>query len=216
MTDFIDWPEFEGELPPSLEWLLGKLAAALGKLTGALQKDRTQLEAWYNEFYRYLVTYIQAAYMAGQDSQYIGRTESGHIYEYVKAQVDYLNNFRLVIQSAEEWNAGWNARAESYARGIVAPYWKGRTKVLPLPAIPGDMSTDCGQMCACLWEIETLDEEAGDYDAYWRLNASRVVQTEHCQNCQVRASEWAPLRIRGGRLIVDYGNSVSKEFWLHD
>lgn len=209
MSSYIppDWPEAEGELPPSLEWLLGKFLNAIHNGIGILKADMNQVGTWYEAMKRAIMTYLQAGYMAGQDSEYLWVNEQGHIYDYVKTQVDYLNNFRLVVQSAQEFNEGWNQRAESYARGIVAPYWKGRTKVLPLPAMPGDLSTDCGQLCACLWDVRTIDEEAGDYDAYWILNASRVITTEHCQDCVQRASEWAPLRIRDGRLQIPFGGA---------
>jgi hypothetical protein len=202
MTNFIpdDWPEAEGELPPSLEYLLGQFAGTINKITGQLKLGSVQLTGWYNAFRALIIRYLQAAFMAGQNNTYIGETEAGYIYEYVKTQVDFLNNFRLVIGSADEWNAQWEQRAESYARGVVSPYWKGRTKMLPLPAMPGDMSTDCGQRCACLWDIRVIDEKAGDYDCYWKLNASRVIVTEHCQDCETRAVSWNPLRIRGGEL----------------
>jgi hypothetical protein len=202
MSAFIpdDWPEFEGELPPSLEYLLGKFLSSIQKATDILRNDKTQVDSWYAAMKKAVMTFIQASFMTGQDSEYLGVDKAGRIYEYVKDQVDFLNNFRLVIQSATEWNEGWAQRAEQYARGIVAPYWKGRVKELPLPAMPGDMSTDCGQLCACLWNIETIDEETGDYDCYWELNASRIIKTEHCQDCEVRAQIWNPLLIRGGEL----------------
>lgn len=205
MSDYIpdDWPENEGELPPSLEYLLGRFADAIRGFTESLKKNPSTLMTWYNSFRQSIIAYIQAAFMAGQRSDYMGVTERGYVYDYIKAQVDYLNNFRLVIQSADEWNNQWDARAESYARGIVAPYWKGRTKYLPLPAMPGDGSTDCGQLCACLWDIKVIDEQAGDYDCYWLMNASRIVKTEHCQDCLTRSIIWTPLKIRGNELVLD-------------
>ena len=214
MSDYIpdDWPEAEGELPPSLEYLLGKCIQAIQKAIGLLKMNMNSVMTWYEAMRQAIITYIQAAYMAGQNSTYIGETEAGHIYDYVKTQVDYLNNFRLVVQSASEFNEGWLQRAESYARGIVAPYWKGRTKMLPLPAMPGDMSTDCGQLCACLWDVKVIDEKADDYDAYWLLNASRIVKTEHCQDCQTRAVVWNPLRIRGGVLQLEGPTALPSEF----
>lgn len=195
-------PESDGDLPPSLEWLLQRLRKVINKSTLQMTERILDVESWYQIMRRELALHIQSAYMAGQGSSYIGTTEAGHIYDFVKSQVGFLDNFKMVIQSAPEWQAGWNARAESYARGIVAPYWKGKTKMLPLPAVPGDLLSVCGQLCACLWDVKTIDEEAGDYDCYWRLNASRTVQTEHCPDCIVRAQSWNPLRIRGGYVQV--------------
>jgi len=113
----------------------------------------------------------------------------------VQKQLDFLDNFALEIQKTDEFEAGWDARAAMYAESIKAPYWSGRTKLLPLPALPGDGTTQCKTHCHCLWSIDTLDEDAGDYDARWIRGVS-----DSCQTCVQRAQDWAPLRIRGGVL----------------
>jgi hypothetical protein len=168
------------------------------------------LDEWHRAMETLIARYHAASFMAGQRSPLIGVTEEGYIYDYVNTQLGFLDNFALVIQSGAEWQAGWNARAEQYAKGIVSPYWKGRTKILPLPAMPGDLTTDCGQNCACLWDVVTIDDQKGDYDCYWRLNASRVIKTEHCQECTLRARDWNPLKIRDGILQLT-GTVIEKE-----
>lgn len=171
---------------------------AVGRLSLGLD-----VTAWQRFMERLLARFHTAAYMAGQDSPLISETDRGYIFEYVQRQFQFLDNFVVTIQSTGEFQRGWYNRAALYANSIIAPYWKGVTKVLPLPAMPGDLSTPCGQNCACGWEVVTLDEQAGDYDCYWRLNAFREIPPEHhCQVCPERAEQWAPLRIRGGRVQI--------------
>ena len=42
-----------------------------------------------------------------------------------------------------------------------------------------------------------VDEEKGDYDAYW-VRGKR----DSCQTCLERAAQWSPLEIREGVLIT--------------
>jgi hypothetical protein len=51
--------------------------------------------------------------------------------------------------------------------------------------------------CGCEWEIEVIDEDNGDYDAYWRLG-----KLKNCQTCLERAAQWSPLEIRGSELLI--------------
>jgi hypothetical protein len=114
----------------------------------------------------------------------------------VSAQADFLADFAIEIQSADQFWQGWNARAESYAGGIKNPYWQGATDMLPLPAMPGDGTSACLGNCTCGWRIDPIDETKGDYDCYWELESG----SDHCQQCTERARQWAPLQIRDFRL----------------
>lgn len=122
---------------------------------------------------------------------------------WLAGQIDYLDGFYGAIQANRdaggEFTPAWNGRARMYATSIIAPFWYGATAGLPLPALPGDGSSDCGQADACGWVIDWIDRASGDADCYWRLNQTRVV-TEHCQQCVERADKWNPLRVRAWRL----------------
>ncbi|KPV42211.1 hypothetical protein SE17_44475, partial [Kouleothrix aurantiaca] len=85
-------------------------------------------------------------------------------------------------------------RAQLYANSIQTPYWRGVTRLLPLPAMPGDGTSPCLTHCRCAWDVTALEGEQ-NYDCTWTLG-----DTEHCQVCKQRAVEWAPLRIRNGEL----------------
>lgn len=199
------------KLPKSLQLLLAKLKQAIRDLMDDFEAGDETPKTWLDTMKSLVTRFITASFMSGQESPLVGVSEQGWIYEYVKAQVEFLDNFYLSIVSAPEFQEGWKQRAESYANSIVAPYWKGTTKMLPLPAMPGDMTTPCGQLCACLWDIVTIDEAKNDYDCYWKLNASREVETEHCQPCEQRAVEWNPIKVRDGRLIMPQGEA-GKEY----
>ncbi len=94
-------------------------------------------------------------------------------------------------ENEESFPPKWRARAEMYAAATVASYYEGELWGIPLPAMPGDGSTFCLTRCKCHWRIETIDEKAGDWDAYRAL-----IPTEHSQTCRDRAERWKPRQIR--------------------
>jgi hypothetical protein len=181
-------------MPDALAALIEKLAALIARATSALQAAPSTAPEWETTVGQLLTRYSIAAMMAGKGSGTITPREQAVIDATVAAQLGYLRNFTVEIQNAKEWQAGWDARAESYATSIKVPYWVGRTKMLPLPAMPAQ-GTQCMGNCKCQWQVNTIDEGAGDYDAYWIRHAS-----DSCQTCVERAGQWNPVQIRGGEL----------------
>lgn len=185
-------------MPDSLEWLITRLESLMSGLTldvaGELS-DPAALEAWQRQVERLLTRYSLAAYMVGNGSSELTDAARGVVSGAVQAQLDFADGFRLDMQDAAEWQAGWEARARQYARSIKVPYWQGRTRVLPLPAMPAQ-GTQCLTACGCRWRIVPVDEAAGDYECYWELGKKK-----NCQTCIQRAREWHPLRIQGGVLV---------------
>jgi hypothetical protein len=133
--------------------------------------------------------------MAGVGSDVLPPAVRSQLVAGVQAQFAFLDGFAIEIQDTDEYMAGWNARADMYAKSIKTPYWQGRTRMLPLPAMPAE-GTQCLTNCGCSWEIVTIDEEAGDYDCYWRRG-----KDDSCQTCIARAQNWSPLQVRGGVLL---------------
>src|SRR5688500_3201884 len=76
----------------------------------------------------------------------------------VAVQLRCLGKFALTVQSAGQWERGWQARAQMYAESIKSPYWRGRTKLLPLPAMPGDGTSQCLTRCRCAWDISEVED----------------------------------------------------------
>lgn len=181
---------------PKLDKLISRLSVLIGTATDALEADQSRADDWYDEIARQLRRYSLAGFLGGYGGQSIPRTADSKIAADVKTQLDFLQAFKVEIQDAAEWQAGWNARAEMYARSIQVPYWRGRTKMLPLPAMPGDGTSQCLTNCRCAWNVVPVDEVAGDYDAYWVYGATE----RHCQICREREGQWSPVQIRGGVL----------------
>lgn len=180
---------------PALDRLIRRLSLLIGAATTALEQDMGQADDWYDEIARQLTRYHTAAYLAGASTQELTDAARRVVNADVQTQLKFLNLFKIEVQDAAEWQAGWNARAEMYARSIQTPYWRGATKLLPLPAMPGDGTTACLSNCRCAWDVQELDGE-NNYDCYWRYGATE----RHCQGCRQRASEWAPLQIRAGEV----------------
>ena len=182
---------------PKLDKLVTRLSVLISAATDALESDPDRLQDWYDEIARQLRRYSLASYLAGADTTKPTTAADKALAADIKTQLDFLSQFRAEIHDAAEWQAGWNARAEMYAKSIQVPYWRGATKMLPLPAMPGDGTTQCLTNCKCAWNVIPVDEDAGDYDAYWIYGATE----RHCQTCRERQSQWAPLQIRGGELL---------------
>lgn len=181
-------------LPSALERLLAKLSTAIGGLTADLEGNAIDVDAWKAGMERELTKHAAAAYLAGARQTTLDELARRRVSGVVAAQVEFLDRFAVEIQAAGAFERGWIKRAESYSDSIITPYWAGRTKVLPLPALPGEGS-QCGTRCKCLISVETIDADAGSYNARWVIHSGSP-----CQTCVQRAADWNPLEIRGGVL----------------
>lgn len=179
---------------PALDRLMRRLTLLIGEATAALEQDKSNVEAWEQEIAAQLRRYSAAAYLAGADTADLSGAARRLVEQDIATQLAFLGQFALEIQGAAEWQAGWNARAAMYARSIQVPYWRGATRLLPLPAMPGDGSTACLTNCGCAWDVQAVGEDS--YDAYWRR-----AKSDSCQGCVQREQEWAPLQIREGVLV---------------
>lgn len=187
--------EADADLPRPLSWLLRELKRRLAGLFDDLRAGHLTPTEWRNQVKKVLAEHHLAAIMAGLGTEVIPAKAWGGLVDNINFQVEFLNNFKIEIQDDAEFRPGWEQRAASYAESIKVPYWTGRTKVLPLPAMPGEGS-QCLQGCNCQWDVKPVNAQNGDYDCYWRLEPG----SDHCQTCLERAAQWKPLRIRDGIL----------------
>jgi hypothetical protein len=179
--------------PRPLQWLIDRLSRLVSTATDALEQGGSVID-WRDTVARLLTRYSAAALQAGQNGAPLDEAGKAAVVKQVQAQIGFLDGFAAEIQDAPQFEQGWKARAEMYAKSIAAPYWSGRTKMLPLPALPGDGTTQCKTNCGCSWDVQELEGD-GNYDAYWRLG-----KAENCQTCLQRAADWSPLRIRQGEV----------------
>jgi hypothetical protein len=177
-----------------LQKLLAALEAQINQLMGALASGALSAEEWAERFSSELATYHQAALLAA--GQPLNDAAAAWLARNVGTQLQFLHDFQLVVQDADEYQAGWRARAQMYGDAIGASYEAGRTRMLPLPALPRDGTTLCLTNCKCVLDIQWIDEAKGDADVYWRMSAG-----ESCSTCKARARLWAPLRFRDGRVV---------------
>lgn len=179
---------------PKLDRLIRRLTLLIGAATDALEQEPSKVFAWRDEVASQLHRYHQAAYLAAGGPE----TPAGRkaVEQNIATQLAFLGQFAVEIQGAEAWQAGWNARAAMYARSIQVPFNRGVTRLLPLPAMPGDGSSQCLVNCKCFWRVDWIDEANGDANAYWVMGGTE----HHCQTCPQRAAEWNPLQVRNGEL----------------
>lgn len=181
----------------ALDRLIARLTRLISVATTALEGVYpARVDEWQQELARQLTRYHQAAALAGSGSPGLTPELTTAIKADLSGQLGFLGKFAIEIKDGDEWQRGWNRRAEMYAGSVQVPYWRGKTQMLPLPAMPGDGSSECLTRCRCAWDVQPLDGD-GNYDATWQLGAAE----QHCQQCAQRAADWSPLKIRNGELL---------------
>lgn len=162
---------------------------------------------WQDEMSVLVARYHAAALRAGQQDSALSEAARGLLEGMVAVQMAFLDNFGHVVRQAgpalQEYGARFRARARSYGLAIKTAYTYGDMirqtgRVWPIAAAPGQ-GTQCGQNCLCSLEYQVYDAEKGDADIFWRRHSS-----DSCQTCLERERLWSPMKIRDGRLIVDY------------
>lgn len=177
--------------------LSARVAEAIGELAKGVNAGILTADAWQAEMANLLLAGHLAAYAAGRDvaPRALTPDEERRVAEIVAGQIPYLDAFATQVD-ADGWQAAMDARAQMYGRAMRQSYERGRARGLPLPAVPGDGSTECLSNCRCAWRIRWIDRAAGDVDCHWELG-----KAEHCDDCRDRARRWSPLRIRGWEVM---------------
>jgi len=189
---------YPDDFPETLKDLLEALKAAIAALfIILLYEGMSYLETWRLEMLALLSRYHIAAYMLGSGNPNLSQGDWDIIEGYYTTQETYLNAFAAEMLTAGAIVTTLQARALMYAGAITAPYWNGNTPELQLPAYPGDGSSECLSNDRCMWDVKTLDAEAGNYDAYWVLEGVNP-DGRNCETCLERARSWNPLQIRNG------------------
>lgn len=183
-----------------LESLIARLQKLIDAATGKLIDNLSpaQIREYHTIMEELLTRYHLAAYMVGAGTQTVTGLARERVTAAVAGQLAYLEVFIDEIRDADTGDMGWSARAKMYGESIGESYWAGKTRMLPLPSLPKDGTTQCLTNCSCRWEIKWIDEKKRDADAYWRRGAQ-----DSCQTCVQRAQEWNPIRIRNGVLLSD-------------
>jgi hypothetical protein len=154
-----------------------------------------QVNEWRQGMTNAIMQHHYAAALAGAEGRPLTPTEQAQVKAIVVTQVQYLDQFAATVVDDEEFDRTSAARANMYATAVRSSYETAAAGFLPLPAMPAE-GTICMSNCKCLWRVETIDAEAGDYDAYWERHAE-----DSCQTCIARERMWSPVAIRGGVLL---------------
>ncbi len=174
--------------------IIDSILVDVEELMSHLEAGDLTATAWRDDMAAVLTRGHLASYMTGQESSEITAASMKRLLKDVTTQLSFLDNFTVEIQSAAEFQKGWNARAAMYAEQVGASAYAGKFKMWALPAMPRDGSTQCLSRCNCSWDVQELEGD-GNADAYWRLGPS-----ESCQTCLERAQQWSPLRFRNWEL----------------
>lgn len=191
-------PDLNG-LPSELQRVIRDAETPIEALSEAMQAGQITIEQWQEAMRAAIIEAFEAAGRAGADVARIVDEFQAIIDQLTDVQSAFLENFADDID-LNGWLNAYNARALMYASAAKQAYWHGDVlrqtgRFLPLPAMPAE-GTQCLSHCKCSWRIETVNAEAGDYDAFWRRNVE-----DSCQTCIEREALWSPLRIRNGEIV---------------
>lgn len=185
--------------PPKIRAIVGRLSKEIEKLIVSVSTGNMSVSQWKREAEHAIVSHMTSAFMVGRGKYSLTEDETASIAKLVQSQQSYLNGFAADMETTDwgdEFPKRWISRAISYATSVVAPFYTGMYWGIPLPAIPGDGTTQCGQSDKCTWEIVKLPGDR-NYNATWTLHPA-----EHCQTCVERARLWRNLEIRNGQLLI--------------
>lgn len=194
--------------PVKVRVVVEALSSVLESAFSSLSEGSLDVYEWKSLVESELAKHITAAFMSGRKRTKLTKAELAQINQWVQAQLSYLDRFAAELElwpDGEEYPPKFKRRALQYASSVVNPFYSGETWGIPLPAMPGDGTSQCGQNDKCTWEIVALEGE-GNWDAYWELHPA-----EHCQTCIERARLWNPLQIRNYRLLLP-DEQMAKEF----
>lgn len=188
---------------PLLESIITQFSVQAQELLDLLEAKRITPKVWRDRMAALLATYHTAAMMTGIQSTAVPPEGWAVLAETLASQYGYLNNFYTQVAAAEAFSAAWRVRADMYADSSQSSYWDGYIynkagKFLPIPAVPGDGTTQCLTRDRCKLRVVKLGEN--DFDVYWELDRG-IPDDQHCQTCLERGAQWYPLRIRDGVLM---------------
>lgn len=164
---------------PRIQAILRPLSRELAALIDSVATGSLDVLSWQREVERVLARYITASFMAGRGRFTLDESELAAVRKWVAAQTGYIDRFAMdmlndPIDEGEDFPKKWRNRAVMYATSIVQSFYGGETWGIPLPAMPGDGTSQCGQNDKCTWRIVKLSGK-GNWDAYWELHPA-----EHC------------------------------------
>jgi hypothetical protein len=174
-----------------LDALIERLKELIDLATDGLIADLSRHAEYQEIMAELLARYHTAAYLVGAGTDTVSDAAREKIVGGVASQLAFLERFVTEIQGAEAFEAGWQARARSYAESVKVPYWHGKTKLLPL-VMPAE-GTDCQNNCKCLWDIKKIGDDS--YSCTWVRHAD-----DSCATCIERGQEWRNLKVIDGVL----------------
>jgi len=188
------------DITPKLARIQRRLIQRIDTLSNRLETGEITLDEWERLMGEVIAEGAGQAFRGGKESRSATDPETRIINRFIEEQLAFLSNFKDDINDAGEFLPRFFSRAQMYGTATTTPYSMGDVvkqagRPLALPSMPAE-GTICHTNCGCRWEIETINFDNVDYDAYWRLG-----KNDNCQTCVQRAQDWAPVRIRGGNLL---------------
>lgn len=132
-------------------------------------------------------------------------TDWGRLGAEIRKQYNYLTRFVNDIEAGKYTNPDGTlqidairARAELYMKSSRAAYEQGHAFGIgmpPLPAYPGDGTSECIANCRCYWSIHEVRDETRNKVIAWECRWVAQGDAESCPTCRERAQEWNPLRL---------------------
>ena len=184
-------------VPAPMRGFIKNFIESSDELMRSLQEGAITLAQWRERMEILIERYHTIAMTMGT-GEALTALQIQSVQNQVELQTVFLDRFRDEMAERPDYFPVWRARM--YTLAPLIPYQEGKIikeigRMLPLPAMP-KQGTQCLTNCGCKWRIVAIDEEAGDYDAYWERS-----KIDSCQTCLIREELWYPVQIRGWELL---------------
>jgi hypothetical protein len=199
-------PEYDG-YTPALREIMRKFDDEIVELFKTLRYGDLSPRDWRAATQKLIAKYMPAAMMAGAKRADLLPDQLEAIENRLGVQLGYFNNFADIVEQGiatqvefvpiSATNTGkvphylrpadlpwkqYEVRLRKYVGALVAPYWQGVTGALPLPAIPGDGTSQCivsgdSRVLTARGLVPISDVVIGDFVLTHRNRWRRVTNT---------------------------------------
>lgn len=172
--------------------------AEIDRLAGRLVSGEIDTAQWTAEFKQVMRTTYKDEYaLAVGGRNNMTQRDYGYIGADLRKQYQHLYRFADQIEEGKLTEGQIRMRSRMYVDSATQAFERGHAVSMgapPLPAYPGDGSTQCRSNCKCHWDLTKTETH---WEATWKLGLA-----EHCPDCVDRSIKWAPLIEAGGRWLT--------------
>lgn len=156
-------------------------------------------------------TTLQQALLGRGGRDQMTKADWGSVGRQLRLQYRDLRRFQADLETKPVSLAEVRRRLSLYFQKTREAYERANAKAYglpPLPAYPGDLTSQCKAGCRCHWRIDKLGE--GRFQCFWENDP----EAETCETCVGRRAAWYPLEVVQG--VIRPFTMIKAEAHTHD